>query len=360
MNILMLTWLFWPHVGGVERHVEQVSKRLVADGHRVTVFTFKHDRSLPSAEDLGGVQIYRFERKNPERWERKRVIWWFLKNGWLTRWADVIHAHDFYTWDWSFLVLRLIFGGKRVYLTFHGYEQGFPPTARSIKYRRLAEQWTDGNIIIGDYIAKWYGTRYDFVSYGAVEPPGSGQRPFQTRAIFKGRLEEDTGILFYLEALRLLKEHYGVSLPLDIFGDGCLRPQIERMITANGLQAALHGFVGDVERRLEFEPRFAFASSYLSILESMIRRRLVFSVYVNKLKKDYLFSLPGAEDILVIASSPGELAEALARLPGDDTSLVTRLDKAYAFARAQTWDRVADIYLALYERSCNASGGGSR
>jgi len=28
MKILVLTKYFWPHIGGVEKHVEEVSKRL--------------------------------------------------------------------------------------------------------------------------------------------------------------------------------------------------------------------------------------------------------------------------------------------------------------------------------------------
>lgn len=350
MKILMLTWLFWPHVGGVERHVEKVSRSLVSRGHEVMVFTFKHERSLATEDRLGEIGIYRFQRRKPDHWERRRVLGWFLTNRWIIDWADVIHCHDFYTWDWSFLLLRILFFPKPVCLTFHGYEREFPPTSRSIRYRRMAARVTRGNMIIGDYIAKWYGNEYDFVSYGGVDAVEDGGVPREEKAVFKGRLEADTGVLVYLAALRELRERYGVQLPLEIFGDGPLRATVGGLIETSRLEARVHGFVPDVEGRMG-SPRFAFASSYLSILEAMIRKRAVFSVYVNELKKDYLFSLPGAGEMMFISASAEDLAYRLYRSLHDVEELNEKVTRAHAFARRQTWERVAEQYLALYEKT---------
>ena len=42
MKILMLTWEYPPRVvGGIARVVHDLSKRLIKDGHEVTVVTYK-------------------------------------------------------------------------------------------------------------------------------------------------------------------------------------------------------------------------------------------------------------------------------------------------------------------------------
>jgi len=51
-----------PRVGGVEKHVGALSKRLVALGHRVTVFTLSDD---PGVTVEGGVRVHRLPRRFP-------------------------------------------------------------------------------------------------------------------------------------------------------------------------------------------------------------------------------------------------------------------------------------------------------
>ena len=58
MRILMLSDLYPPIVGGVERHVQTLSRELVRRGHHVAVATLRH-RGSPAFEDDNGVQVYR-------------------------------------------------------------------------------------------------------------------------------------------------------------------------------------------------------------------------------------------------------------------------------------------------------------
>ena len=61
MKILMLTWEYPPRiVGGIARVVHDLSKRLIKDGHEVTVVTYK-DGDLPEYENDKGVKVYRVE-----------------------------------------------------------------------------------------------------------------------------------------------------------------------------------------------------------------------------------------------------------------------------------------------------------
>ena len=102
MKILMLTWEYPPRiVGGIAKVVYDLSKRLIKDGHEVTVVTYK-EGDVPYYENDKGVEVYRVDNYmiNPNNF-----IDWIMqlnfnlvaksceimnKNGKF----DVIHAHD--------------------------------------------------------------------------------------------------------------------------------------------------------------------------------------------------------------------------------------------------------------------------
>ena len=102
MKILMLTWEYPPRiVGGIARVVHDLSKRLIKDGHEVTVVTYK-EGDLPEFEDDKGVKVYRVNNYmiNPNNF----IDWIMQLNFNMVAKAtelihtegkfDVIHAHD--------------------------------------------------------------------------------------------------------------------------------------------------------------------------------------------------------------------------------------------------------------------------
>lgn len=102
MKILMLTWEYPPRiVGGIARVVHDLSKRLIKDGHEVTVITYR-EGNLPYFEDDKGVKVYRVDNYmiNPNNF----IDWIMQMNFNLLAKAneiidkegkfDVIHAHD--------------------------------------------------------------------------------------------------------------------------------------------------------------------------------------------------------------------------------------------------------------------------
>lgn len=102
MKILMLTWEYPPRVvGGISRVVHDLSKRLIKDGHEVTVVTYR-DGDVPEFEDDKGVKVYRVDNYmiNPNNfidWIMQlnfnmiaKVNQLIAENGEF----DVIHAHD--------------------------------------------------------------------------------------------------------------------------------------------------------------------------------------------------------------------------------------------------------------------------
>lgn len=342
MKILMFAPLFQPHIGGVEKHVKRLSEELIKKNHEVTVITIKHDQGLPDFEKLNKMKVYRFPRM------RLPKVWlWIYKHRDLIKNADVIHCHDFATFIYWYLPFRFLYPLKPVFVTFHGYE-GIIPIPRKILFKRkITELLTKGNICIGDYIPKWYGTKANFISYGGVNMSASLSNTNPEGAAFIGRLEKDTGIMMYINALRILKEKQGINLKLDVCGDGMLRGKIEEIIKENELNVELHGFV---ENPLNYlgKSKFAFVSGYLAILEAMINKKLVFGVYENELKKDYLTLMPNSKSMMIISSSSEELAENIAYYYKNLEKAKEKIKNSYLFAKEQTWEKVADTYLRLW------------
>ncbi len=65
MKIAQVCPRYKPHIGGVETVVEEISRRLAAQGHDVSVITTDPARSLPGEETIDGVKVYRFPARAP-------------------------------------------------------------------------------------------------------------------------------------------------------------------------------------------------------------------------------------------------------------------------------------------------------
>ena len=103
MKILMLTWEYPRRiVGGIARVVHDLSKRLIKDGHEVTVVTYRDNADVPEYENDKGVNVYRVDNYmiHPNNF----IDWIMQLNFNMLSKAteiinkeggfDVIHAHD--------------------------------------------------------------------------------------------------------------------------------------------------------------------------------------------------------------------------------------------------------------------------
>ena len=103
MKILMLTWEYPPRiVGGIARVVHDLSKRLIKDGHEVTVVTYRDNADVPEYENDKGENVYRVDNYmiHPNNF----IDWIMQLNFNMLSKAteiinkeggfDVIHAHD--------------------------------------------------------------------------------------------------------------------------------------------------------------------------------------------------------------------------------------------------------------------------
>ncbi len=332
MKIIFLTRRFMPDRGGVEKHVYEISKILIKKGHQVTVIT----ESPGESNQFEDIKIRRMENL-PHGRIRKFFIWfWIIRNKKIFEKADVVHAHDVY---YQYFPLKLLFLSKKSFVTFHGYET-YPISKKAIIIRKLSEKMADGNIVVGEFMKKWYGVSPTYVIYGGVKLSKKYLKPVRINsAVFIGRLDEHTGILDYAKAIELIRNNYP-NFEFKIIGEGPYFRKLKKFKPA--------GFINDPSKYLS-RYNFAFVSRYLSILEAFSYKRLVFALYDNPVKKDYLEMTPFAK-FIITADTSDKLARKVMYFQKNPKQAKKFIDGGYKWVKSQTWESVADIYLKLWRK----------
>ena len=333
-SILFLTRLYHPHIGGVEKHVEEVASALLKKGKSVTVVTEQYSKGLPVFERRKGIEIWRIPVQS-DTYAKKFFIWkWILLHLNLFFKADIIHIHDVFYW---IIPYRLFLPTKRIFITFHGYE-GFPVKISWKIQRKLAETLTNGNICVGDFMKKWYSTVPTSVIYGAVRLIDKKYKQQEQSAVFFGRLDSQTGIPEYVKAYRKIKEKYP-KFRFTIVGEGELKKKIPKDIKIKKFSLDISRYIG--------ENRFIFVSRYLSMLEALIQKKEILAVYNSPIMKDYLLMSPFAKYIAIGATGEEIADHVIKSLETKNT--YRRIEEGFQWAKKQTWEKITTVYLKLWK-----------
>lgn len=345
MIIVFLTRRFYPYVGGVESHVFELSRELVKRGHKITIITEETPKKTTKELDtktLEGIDVLRINTGS-DNWFKKFRIWRnIFKLRKILDESDIVHCHDVFFWYAPF---RFLFPNKKVFTTFHGYETVYPPSKKAVFVRKLSEKLSNGNICIGEYISKWYGTKYDYIIYGGIEEPAFKSQILNSSITDKptivliGRLEKDIGVSTYLKSLDDLKKDK-INFKFLAYGEGAYENQIKKYGNISGFTNA--------NKALK-DSDIVFVSSYLLILQALALRKVVIAVFENPLKEDYLKLSPFSEFIYICKNNK-EVVSVVKSITSDPWKSNSMLEKGYVWAKKQTWEAVANTYLKLWKK----------
>jgi glycosyltransferase involved in cell wall biosynthesis len=341
MKILFMTPRYLPHIGGVEKHLSEVTRILSRD-HQVTIVTDQYDSKLPVFEQNQQQQIYRIPiEKNTS--QKVSIWWWLVQHLNLFFTADVIHVHDVFYW---ILPFRFLFFWKRFYITFHGYEAPGPLTTWQIRWHKIAAWLTRGNICVGDFHKDVYGVQPTFVTYGGVNPAEKSKpkrKHSSFEVLFVGRIAEDTGVKTYFSALKKLPHTFKYSA--SFYGEGSLRAGFLREVGKDHLTISFPGSVVDPSNL--YEPSaIVFASQYLGILQALNYNKNVIAVADSALKKKYLKLTPFTDWISIVENEL-EILQVITKIKNKKLFLPKQ---AHAWAQQQTWKNVAEKYIQLWQK----------
>ena len=346
MHIAFLVPRYWPDLGGVEKYVHELGKALFAVGHRVTVVAPAYQPSLPDVEFRDGVEIRRFPAyRSPLRcWVAlTRMRRRFTK-------ADVVHISNVDMVEYYHRMIGWIIPRRPIFMTRHGMSYQCPVPIEEKRRAARAATLVDGIIDDGVFIAKWLGVPSTAALDQGLSPTTDEldhvPEPPPTSAVFIGRLDWDSGIENYIEAINLLVHQHRPRISLDVYGGGHLQGELRARVERQQLPITFHGWVNDAQNRLT-DGCFAFVSGRLAIQEAMARRRLVVATYVNQLKRDYVCE-ESFSPHLVVGGTPPELAALVIRYAQHNEERARIVDGAFAHAKNLTWHRTAQGFLKLW------------
>ena len=307
MNILMLTWEYPPRiVGGIARVVHDLSKRLIKDGHDVTVVTYR-EGDCPYFENDKGVKVYRVDNYNIN--PNNFIDWIMQLNFNMIAKAseiiskegkfDVIHAHDW-------LVASAAKTLKHAYdiplvSTIHATEAGrnsgiHDETQRYINDTEWLLTYESTEVIVNSnfmkgHIQGLFGLPFDKIN---VVPNGINltnfngiERDYEFRRkyarddekiiLYMGRLVHEKGIGHLIAAMPKILENYHDS-KLIIAGKGGMIDELKYQVEALGLSDKVYftGYLNgkDVQKMYKCADVAVFPSTYepfgIVALEAML------------------------------------------------------------------------------------------
>jgi len=200
--------------------------------------------------------------------------------------------------------------------------------------KRIAAKFSTKTLSIGDYLPKNYGYSSDLISYGASDNPRSLPKKDKNLIIYVGRLDKNIAVMKIFQVLNKLK-----GFKIEILGDGILKEN-----------AKLYGkTLGWTDPTSYYKKaKYIFASGYLTVLEALSSRCLVFATYDNPLQKDYYLLTPFRKYI-VISGDPQELYEKFIYYQEHPKEADKIIEKGYHWAKMQTWEKMTNNYLDLWK-----------
>lgn len=148
LRVLLVARVFWPNIGGIERHVQWLAEHLVRRGHVVDVVTldrsFEDGSAYPPYAQLDvpgtpGVHVWRIPFAGSTRYPLAPRVARFVSR------YDIVHVHavDFLV-DW--LVATKRWHRRPVVLSTHGgfFHTAFAPTAKKLWFNMMTRAMLRG------------------------------------------------------------------------------------------------------------------------------------------------------------------------------------------------------------------------
>jgi len=303
----MLTWEYPPRiVGGIARVVHDLSKRLIKDGHEVTVITYR-DGNVPEYENDKGVEVYRVDNYmiHPNNF----IDWIMQLNFNMIAKAtevinkeggfDVIHAHDWLV-TYAAKSLKQSFNLPMV-ATIHATEAGrnsgiHDDTQRYINDTEWLLTYEATEVIVNSnymkgHVQGLFGLPFDKISvipnginlnnFTGIDRDYDFRRRFamdnEKIILYVGRLVYEKGVQHLISAMPKILENYHDS-KLVIAGKGGMIDELKSQVESMGLSNKVYftGYLNqkEVQKMYKCADVAVFPSTYepfgIVALEAML------------------------------------------------------------------------------------------
>ena len=387
MKILMLTWEYPPRiVGGIARVVHDLSKRLIKDGHEVTVVTYRDSADVPEYENDKGVNVYRVDNYmiHPNNF----IDWILQLNFNLVSKAteiinkegdfDVIHAHDWLVAN-AAKTLKNAYGIP-VVATIHATEAGrnsgiHNDTQRYINDTEWMLTYEASEVIVNsnymkNELQRLFGLPYEKINvipngvnlsnFAGVERDYNFRRQYamdnEKIILYVGRLVYEKGVQHLIAAMPKILSNYH-DAKLIISGRGGMMDELRQEASNLGLNNKIY-FTGyldskQVQKMYKCADVAVFPSTYepfgIVALESMLAG--VPTVVSDVGGLDEIIT-HGVDGMKAYAGNANSIADSVTALLYDHQLASNVSKKARQKVKEQfNWEKIAQDTHFTYEKA---------
>ena len=390
MKILMLTWEYPPRiVGGIARVVHDLSKRLIKDGHEVTVITYR-DGNVPEYENDKGVEVYRVDNYmiHPNNF----IDWIMQLNFNMIAKAtevinkeggfDVIHAHDWLV-TYAAKSLKQSFNLPMV-ATIHATEAGrnsgiHDETQRYINDTEWMLTYEASEVIVNSNYMKselqrLFGLPYEKINvipngvnmnlFNGIERDYNFRRKYamdnEKIILFMGRLVYEKGIQHLISAMPKILEGYH-DAKLVIAGKGGMLDELKAQVDFLGIseKVCFAGYMKgkDVQKMYKAADISVFPSTYepfgIVALEAMLSENPVVVSDIGGLNEIVQHRENGMK---TYCGNPNSIADSILELLYDHKLCAEITKKAKNKVRNEyNWSKISqDTHFAYQKAICQS------
>ncbi len=364
------------HFGGIEFHVDELARRLVQRGHRVSVYVrgWYTPASLTAYEGIELLHSPTIRSKHLDAFLHS------LSSSMqaLSQDYDIVHYHalgpSFFAW-----IPRL--RGLKVVVTIHALDWQRPKWGRAATAflkmtERTALYLPDGTLAVSRalqaYFQEKYGRRIHYIPNGVNVPPLSPPRLITERygllgldyVLYLGRLVPEKRVDWLVEAFRRIRSPVRLVVAGDDEDAKGYTQHLQRLAADDGRLLFTGTVGGQIKEELLSNALFYVTASSveglpIAVLEAMAHGRCCLASDIPPHRE---IIEPGRDGLLFAQSGSRPLASAMEDLLAESS------DYRYALgqeARRQveqrySWDSVADAMQALYARILAGPGPDAR
>jgi alpha-1,3-mannosyltransferase len=225
LRILLVARVFWPNIGGIERHVQWLAEHLVARGHVCDVVTlnrsFEDNSSYPAYERLGGVNVWRVPFAGSTRYPIAPRVARFAAR------YDVVHVHaiDFLA-DW--MVATKAWHRRPVVLSTHGgfFHTAFASNAKKLWFHTMTRamlRGVDRLVYTSDQDEELFRAVTDkgvILRNGVDLAPWAplGRSPVEGRWVTIGRVDTHKGLSNLVKTLAAVRDRDARPFRAEVLG----------------------------------------------------------------------------------------------------------------------------------------------
>lgn len=366
IKLLTISPSYYPRRGGIVMTIEEILRRLRERGFDCTVLTLNLRDRQPDEEFINGIRVIRVNPQfNGYLYGFSPHMYDFLKiRPEVVRQADIVHIHGYH----NLLAMETAYLLRDKPIVFNAHYHGIASTRfndlllkaykplgkRIFDYARkiVCVSQTEAGLLRKDF---GVGTeRIRVIGHGLPAKPNAAvvRKKIvrgEIRLLSVAHVRQYKGMQFILEAMRSLRDEYGVAVSLEIIGKGEYENKLKKMAERLGIQRNIvwSGIVPSADLVRSYQSADVFlllskAEAYgLVVAEALVAG--VPSIVTKRLALTEFTQEPGCFGI-DYPPDPSKLAALIYRMCASDIQV-----GPFTSGKIRTWDEVSDEYQDLYQ-----------